>query len=59
MPGTPMTIPSMAPATVPEYVMSSPRFSPWLIPETTMSGSKSMSPRATSRTQSTGVPVQA
>src|SRR5215210_1865434 len=39
--------------------MSSPRFSPWLIPETTISGSKSMSPRATRRTQSTGVPVQA
>ena len=36
--------------------MSSPRFEPWLIPETISSGSNSMRPRAANRTQSTGVP---
>src|SRR4051794_16409076 len=37
--------------------MSSPRFTPWLIPETISSGSKpSISPSDASRTQSTGVP---
>src|SRR5215208_2281371 len=40
--------------------MSSPRLEPWLMPETTRSGWKpSISPRAASRTQSTGVPSQA
>ncbi len=36
--------------------MSSPRFEPWLMPDTISSGSKSISPRAAKRTQSTGVP---
>ena len=57
MPGTPSTIPSSAAATVPEYVMSSPRLEPWLMPATTRSGSKSSTrPSEASRTQSTGVP---
>ena len=57
MPGSPSTIASSAAATVPEYVMSSPRLEPWLIPETTSSASKpSIRPRWASRTQSTGVP---
>src|SRR3954468_1532355 len=36
--------------------MSSPRFEPWLIPDTIRSGSDSTSPSAAKRTQSTGVP---
>src|SRR5918992_442480 len=36
--------------------MSSPRFEPWLMPETISSGSKSIRPSAAKRTQSTGVP---
>ena len=37
--------------------MSSPRFAPWLIPETIRSGFCSpVSPRSAKRTQSTGVP---
>src|SRR5215212_9663152 len=36
--------------------MSSPRFEPWLMPDTISSGSKSISPSAAKRTQSTGVP---
>ncbi len=36
--------------------MSSPRFAPWLIPDTISSGSNSSRPRAAKRTQSTGVP---
>jgi hypothetical protein len=57
MPGTPRTSASSAAATVPEYVMSSPRFEPWLMPETTRSASKpSTRPSVANRTQSTGVP---
>jgi hypothetical protein len=56
----PSTTPSSAAATVPEYVMSSPRLAPWLMPETITSGSKpSTSPSDASRTQSTGVPSHA
>ncbi len=36
--------------------MSSPRFEPWLIPETIRSGFAPSSPRSAKRTQSTGVP---
>src|SRR5919109_2208490 len=36
--------------------MSSPRFAPWLMPETISSGSKSSRPSVPKRTQSTGVP---
>src|SRR5215212_5639186 len=36
--------------------MSSPRFAPWLIPDTISSGGSSISPSAAKRTQSTGVP---
>ena len=55
--GRPSRTPSNAAATVPEYVMSSPRFVPWLMPETMSSASKpSTSPSVASRTQSTGVP---
>ncbi len=35
----PSSAASSAPATVPEYVTSSPRFQPLLMPETTRSGS--------------------
>ncbi len=60
IPGIPSTTPSSAAATVPEYVMSSPRLEPWLMPETIRSGSKpSISPRLANRTQSTGVPSHA
>ena len=54
--GIPRTTPSSAAATVPEYVMSSPRFVPWLMPETISSGCDSVSPSTAKRTQSTGVP---
>src|ERR671915_1306340 len=57
--GSPSMIPSKAAATVPEYVMSSPRFAPWLIPDTISSGSSSIRPSAAKRTQSTGVPLVA
>src|SRR4051794_7813152 len=60
MPGMPSTTPSSAAATVPEYVMSSPRFEPWLMPETIRSALKpSISPSEAKRTQSTGVPSHA
>src|SRR5215217_6539781 len=36
--------------------MSSPRFAPWLIPDTISSGGSSIRPSAAKRTQSTGVP---
>ena len=36
--------------------MSSPRFAPWLMPETISSGGASIRPSAAKRTQSTGVP---
>src|SRR5918996_768462 len=36
--------------------MSSPRFEPWLIPETISSGRSPSSPSSAKRTQSTGVP---
>ena len=40
--------------------MSSPRFEPWLMPDTMTSGSKpSISPSVANLTQSTGVPSQA
>src|SRR5207247_1656682 len=36
--GTPSSVPSMAADTVPEYVTSSPRLEPWLMPDTTSTG---------------------
>src|SRR5829696_6061798 len=36
--------------------MSSPRFAPWLMPDTISSGGSSIRPRDAKRTQSTGVP---
>jgi len=54
--GIPSTIPSSAAATVPEYVMSSPRLAPWLMPETISSGRSPIRPSSAKRTQSTGVP---
>ncbi len=36
--------------------MSSPRFAPWLMPETISSGWNPIRPRVANRTQSTGVP---
>src|SRR4051812_21035135 len=54
--GMPRTMPSKAAATVPEYVMSSPRLAPWLIPETIRSALCPSRPRSAKRTQSTGVP---
>ncbi len=36
--------------------MSSPRFEPWLMPDTISSGWNGISPSAAKRTQSTGVP---
>ena len=36
--------------------MSSPRFEPWLMPDTISSGLKPIRPSAAKRTQSTGVP---
>src|SRR5205807_3276514 len=56
MAGTPETTPSMAAETVPEYVMSLPRFGPVLIPETTSRGRSGASPRKPSATQSDGEP---
>ena len=55
--GRPRKRPSMAAATVPEYKTSSPRLGPWLIPETTISGSSSNSPVTARWTQSVGVPL--
>src|SRR5918995_618927 len=55
--GSPRITPSSAAATVPEYVMSSPRLAPWVMPETISSAwNPSTSPSAANRTQSTGVP---
>src|SRR3954452_3497369 len=51
----PRTMPSSAAATVPEYVMSSPRLEPWLMPETISSGWNAIRPSVANLTQSTGV----
>jgi len=48
--------PSIAAATVPEYVMSSPRFAPRLMPLTMRSGFCFKNPRTARRTQSVGDP---
>ena len=54
--GTPESRPSIAAATVPEYVMSSPMFEPRFIPETSRSGLCCRKPSTASRTQSVGDP---
>ena len=41
MAGTPRMAPSIAAATVPEYMTSSARFAPWLMPETMRAGRSS------------------
>src|SRR5207249_9259124 len=56
MDGTFESRPSIAAATVPEYVMSSPMFDPRFIPETTRSGFCGRKPSTASRTQSVGDP---
>ena len=43
MAGTPSSDASIAAATVPEYVTSSARFGPWLIPESMSAGRRSFS----------------
>jgi hypothetical protein len=60
MDGIPWSIPSNAPATVPELVTSSPRFHPLLIPETTSAGTVvSRRLQTANVTQSAGVPFTA
>jgi len=54
--GTPRSAPSSAPDTVPEYVTSSPRLYPLLMPDTTRSGSPWNSFVMAMLTQSVGVP---
>ena len=46
----------MAALTVPEYVTSSPRFAPLLIPDTTSAGRSRRMPLMARFTQSVGVP---
>ena len=54
---TPRSVPSNAHATVPEYVTSSPRFGPALIPEKTKSGGFAFRTEQSAMfTQSVGVP---
>src|ERR1051326_524878 len=55
--GMPSSAPSSAPDTVPEYVTSSPRFQPLLIPETISSGLRPMMCEIARLTQSVGVPA--
>src|SRR5262249_57448103 len=57
--GRPSNVPSIAAETVPEYVTSSPRFEPWLMPETTSTGGSGNSPSTPRFTQSDGVPLTA
>src|SRR3954464_15614602 len=54
--GMPRSDPSIAPATVPEYVTSSPRLNPLLMPDTIRSGSVAYSLVTAMLTQSLGVP---
>src|SRR3990172_4635489 len=55
-PGMPSDNPSIAAATVPANITSSPMLGPWLIPENTKSGRGSRSAPNASNTQSVGVP---
>ena len=55
----PSTVPSMAPATVPEYVTSSAQLRPRLTPDSTISGVSFMRWRTPMMTQSVGVPFTA
>ena len=57
--GIPSSAPSSAPDTVPEYVTSSPRFHPLLIPETMRSGLPLRIWVMAMLTQSVGVPSTA
>ncbi len=57
--GMPSSVPSMAADTVPEYVTSSPRLAPLLIPETTSVGLRGRMPLIARLTQSVGVPSTA
>ncbi len=60
MAGTPMAMPSMAPATVPDMVTSSAILAPRLTPDRTRSGlAPLISSLMPSITQSVGVPVTA
>jgi hypothetical protein len=52
----PRSVPSIAADTVPEYVTSSPRLAPLLIPETTSVGRRGRMPFTARFTQSVGVP---
>src|SRR6185369_1761843 len=54
--GIPSSAPSNAPDTVPEYVTSSPRFHPLLMPDTIRSGLRPMMCEMARLTQSVGVP---
>src|SRR5450756_1834305 len=54
--GQPERTASIAALTVPEYVMSSPRFAPWLMPLATRSIGPGSRPRKTSPTASDGEP---
>src|SRR5664279_5073744 len=57
--GQPESTASIAALTVPEYVMSSPRFAPWLMPLATRSIGPGSRPRKTSPTASDGEPSDA
>src|SRR2546427_12879280 len=57
MEGTPRIVPSRAAETVPEYVTSSPRLAPRLIPDTTSAGRPRNSFLTARLTQSVGVPL--
>ena len=57
MEGTPRIVPSRAAETVPEYVTSSPRLTPRLIPDTTSAGRPRNSFLTARLTQSVGVPL--
>ncbi len=54
--GTPRIVPSIAADTVPEYITSSPKFTPLLIPDTKMDGGFGKILSTARFTQSTGVP---
>ncbi len=54
--GMPSSVPSIAAETVPEYVMSSPRLAPLLMPESSKPGRAGRMPDTARFTQSVGVP---
>jgi hypothetical protein len=57
--GTPRSVPSIAALTVPEYVTTSPRFAPRLIPDTSSVGFSGRIAFTARFTQSVGVPSTA